>query len=268
MWDNWKCRENHGYGCPMLRVGAQNGLMATNRCPMEEIIGHRLGIGWAIGGPAPPPRRASPRWSAPVPVAQLGKPGKGEFSPGDMGLYSRGKMEKLPKNEAKKGLWSGEVGREKGGIPGNGPHGLVARGGAVRLLPYQRIGRIAPRGRGMGCRRFGGMANPPAGARRHGIRMTMACIYVGRWPETTSRRGIPAPVCPAQKARIAPGLHLPKSNVRVLAIVAGRQMCDGVLPPKTLGGHRRSIYGKRLGRGYAMSLLTMRREMCHRVVQT
>ena len=52
MWDNWKYRENHGYGCPMLRVGDQNGLMVTNGCPMGGIIGHGLGIRWAIGGPA------------------------------------------------------------------------------------------------------------------------------------------------------------------------------------------------------------------------
>ena len=36
----------------MLRVGAQNGLMVTNRCPMEGIIGHGLGTYWAIGGAA------------------------------------------------------------------------------------------------------------------------------------------------------------------------------------------------------------------------
>ena len=45
-------------------------------------------------------------------MVQLRRPGKGEFSPGDMGLYSPGRTEKLPKNEAKNGLWSEDVVRK------------------------------------------------------------------------------------------------------------------------------------------------------------
>ena len=78
MWDNWKPRENHGYGCPKLLVGAQNGLMVTNRCPMVGIIGHGLGRDWAIGGPAGEclPRDMDVRWTG---DGQLGGARDGNF---------------------------------------------------------------------------------------------------------------------------------------------------------------------------------------------
>ena len=88
--DNWKYRENHGYGCPKLRVGAQKGLMVTNPCPMEGIIGHGLGIRWAIGTPAGEcllrdmdVRRTED--------SQLGGARRWGFSPGGMVLYSPGR---------------------------------------------------------------------------------------------------------------------------------------------------------------------------------
>lgn len=206
MWDNWKYRENHGYGCPMLRVGAQKLLTTDDGCPMREIVGHGLGMDWAIGGPAPPPRSRFPRRRAPGLVAQLRRPGRGSFPPEIWGYTRRGERKnclKMRQSRAygrrrRRGKWMNPRKRPPR------PHG-EARGRPATPLPAHRENRAT--GPWGGLPAIWGMANPPAGTRRHGIRMTMACIYVCRWPDGA---GVPTvrecPANPAQKARITPGL--------------------------------------------------------------
>lgn len=92
MWDNWKYRENHGYGCPMLRVGAQKLLTTDDGCPMGEL----LGMDWAFVGQLEGQRGNA--YSGTGARDRLrraaGRCERSELSPGGMELYSPERMER------------------------------------------------------------------------------------------------------------------------------------------------------------------------------
>ena len=119
MWDNWKSRENHGYGCPKLLVGDQKLLMATNECPMEGIIGHGLGMDWAIEAPARECllRDMDVRRTG---DGQLGGARDGNF-PRNVWSYTR------------RGEWARDGGNRQ--IPANGPNRPVVRRTVIWLPP-------------------------------------------------------------------------------------------------------------------------------------